>query len=139
MVRLVFASTPVELYTQVIDARQAIINMVAGKDDRLLVVVGPLDADASALHDLAEQLASIASTLSSELVIVLRADAAMRLATADQVNKGIRRARELLLELNSLGVPTAIAILLWSHREKIKSRHDRNGGPELKAISFFFR
>ena len=108
----VFEELPgnIATYTQVIDTRQAIINMVAGKDDRLLVVVGPAGAtaDLSALRALAAQLSSLSSSLSSELVIVLRADACMRLATADQVNKGIRRARELLLEINGLGVPTAI-------------------------------
>ena len=108
----VFEELPgnIATYTQVIDTRQAIINMVAGKDDRLLVVVGPAGAtaDLSALRALAAQLSSLSSSLSSELVIVLRADACMSLATADQVNKGIRRARELLLEINGLGVPTAI-------------------------------
>ena len=42
----VFEELPgnIATYTQVIDTRQAIINMVAGKDDRLLVVVGPAGA-----------------------------------------------------------------------------------------------
>ena len=108
----VFEELPgnIPTYTQVIDARQAIINMVSGKDDRLLVVIGPprLDADTAALRALAKDLAALSSSLASELVVVLRADAAMALASADQVNKGIRQARELLLELNGLGIPTAI-------------------------------
>ena len=77
----VFEELPgsISIYSQVIDVRQAIINMVSGKDDRLLVVVGPPgpDADAATLRALATELAALSSSLSSELVVVLRADAAM--------------------------------------------------------------
>ena len=112
----VFEELPgdVSVYSQVIDTRQAVANMLSGSDDRLLVVVGlPRAAnDVGGLKLLAEALASVSPGLRADLVIVLAADAVV---TQDQagdgsylINRGIRESREHMLQLNKLGVPTAI-------------------------------
>ena len=100
------------VYSQVIDAREAIDNILSGKDDRLIVVVGPQrsSADTGMLMALAAELRMV--DYSSELLIVLQADSVTRYEPqADgsyQINRGIRKAREVLMELNGLGLPTAI-------------------------------
>ena len=112
----VFEELPgdVSVYSQVIDTRQAVANMLAGSDDRLLVVVGlPRVAnDVGGLKLLAEALASVAPGLRADLVIVLAADAVVTQDPAGDgsylINRGIRESREHMLQLNKLGVPTAI-------------------------------
>jgi len=110
----VFEDVPgdIGVYSQVIDARSAVDNMVSGADDRLLVVVGPprSSTDVEALNALAAEIKKL--DYSSELLFVLQADAVTRhepLADGSyQINQGLRKARQQLLALNKMGIPTAL-------------------------------
>ena len=112
----VFEELPgdVNIYTQVIDTRHAVANMLCGSDDRLLVVIGlPRNSnDIAGLKLIAGTLADLASTIRADLVIAIAADAAMSQDPAGDgsclVNRGIRESRELMLEFNRIGVPTAL-------------------------------
>ena len=112
----VFEDLPGDLpvYLQVVDTRNAVTNMVSGRDDRLLVVVGlPRDSsDEAGLKMLADALKSLAPSFRADLIVVLSADATMTHDPAAdgsfQINRGIRQSREHVLRLNRLGLPTAI-------------------------------
>ena len=97
-------------YHQVVEARQQILNIISGADDRLLVVLGPpADCEPAALTELATQLQALKPKLEKELCLVVLADAALQPEgpEAVQINRGLRQARELLLQINRLGLPTA--------------------------------
>ena len=103
------------VYSQVIDSRQAINSMLAGSDDRLLVTIGlsRQSHDKAALSQLADELASLTADFRGELLIILQADAAMSPdpSTEEEAynfNRAVRQSRELMLELNRLGLPTAV-------------------------------
>jgi len=104
----------VQVYHRVIDTRQILDNMMAGCDDRLLVVIGPsaVAGGAEKLRAIGETMAKLSSKMSRDLVLVLQADAAMGHAPNPdgtyQINRGIRQSRELLLQINKLGLPTAV-------------------------------
>ena len=111
----VFEDVPgdVDVYSQVIDSRQAIDNMLVSRDDdRLLVVVGlpRSSADVEALSALASQLKML--DYSDELLFVLQGDALTHHEPQEdgsyQINQGLRKAREELLSLNRLGISTAL-------------------------------
>ena len=71
----VFEDLPGDLpvYLQVVDTRNAVTNMVSGRDDRLLVVVGlPRDSsDEAGLKMLADALKSLAPSFRADLIVVL--------------------------------------------------------------------
>ena len=97
-------------YHQVVEARQQILNIISGADDRLLVVLGPpADCEPAALTELATQLQALKPKLEKELLLIVLADAALQPegTEAVQINRGLRQARELLLQINRLGLPTA--------------------------------
>ena len=108
----------ISVYSQVIDARAAVTAIAADRrdvDDRLLVVVGPPreSRDASGLKALGEELAQLSLELKGDILIMLMADPAMNLSSesgsgSHSVNRKMRNARETLLELNRLGLPTAV-------------------------------
>jgi 3-deoxy-7-phosphoheptulonate synthase len=106
--------------------RQRIGDILHGRDDRLVVVAGPCSihdfdaalAYAALLHPLAEQL-------SGELVVVMRVYFEKprttvgwkgfindpRLDDSFRINEGLRRARELLLAINALGLAAGTEFL----------------------------
>ena len=108
----VFEDLPgdVEVYTRVVDTRQVIDNMMAGCDDRLLVIVGL--AEGHDIRALATALSGLSDKLATDLVLVLQCDQGMTHDPANDgsyhANRGIRASRELLLEINRLGLPTAV-------------------------------
>ena len=105
-----FAPGDMPTYHQVVDTRQQILDIVNGTDDRLLVVLGPpAGCKPQALTELAGQLSLCKPKLQKELLLVVLADAALQPegSEAVQINRGLRQARELLLEINRLGLPTA--------------------------------
>jgi len=106
----------------VFDARQATHNILTGKDDRLLVVIGPCSIhDTKAAMEYANRLTAIRDELKGELEIVMRVYFEKPRTTVGwkgmindpymdnscQLNDGLRLARELLLNVNELGLPTA--------------------------------
>ena len=110
----------------VYSARNAIHRILHGADDRLLVVVGPCSIhDPAAARDYAAQLAAVKDRFDGELVIAMRVYFEKprttvgwkglindpRLDGSFRINEGLRTARELLLDIAMLGLPTATEYL----------------------------
>jgi 3-deoxy-7-phosphoheptulonate synthase len=110
----------------VADARLAISSIIEGRDRRLVVIVGPCSIhDITAARDYADRLKRLAERFATSLVIVMRAyfekprtvvgwKGLINDPDLDQsyhVNKGLRLARQLLLDVNNLGLPTASEFL----------------------------
>ncbi|MGQ0483011.1 MAG: 3-deoxy-7-phosphoheptulonate synthase [Pseudonocardia sp.] len=107
-------------------ARAEITDVLDGRDDRLLVVVGPCSIhDRDAALDYAARLAGVRDELDDRLVIVMRAYFEKPRTTLGwkglindpdldgsyAVNKGLRLARSLLLEVTELGLPVGCEFL----------------------------
>ena len=108
------------------DTRQAIHRILHGADDRLLVITGPCSIhDVNAAKEYAQRLKAVKDALSGELVIVMRVYFEKPRTTVGwkglindpkldgsfSINEGIRIARELLLELNEMGMPAGCEFL----------------------------
>ncbi|MFB9126145.1 3-deoxy-7-phosphoheptulonate synthase [Paraburkholderia dipogonis] len=107
-------------------ARVAIRNILLGESDKLLVVVGPCSIhEPKAALDYARRLASLRTTLGSDLEIVMRAYFEKprtclgwkgfvndpHLNESYDIEAGLRLARQLLLEITALGLPVATEFL----------------------------
>ena len=106
--------------------RQAIGAVLHGRCDRLVVVVGPcsIHDHAQAMH-YARLLKPLADDLADELIVVMRVYFEKprttvgwkgyindpRLDGSFRINEGLRRARELLLEISALGLPAGTEFL----------------------------
>jgi len=102
-------------------ARAELHRVLNGESDKLLVLVGPsLVDDQAACMEFAARLSVLAAEVQQELLVVMRvqlmAEAGaswpgiVKDPTSDgafHINKGLRLARELLLQVNQLGLPTA--------------------------------
>jgi 3-deoxy-7-phosphoheptulonate synthase len=112
--------------TTVFQARAAIHRILHGADDRLLIVVGPCSIhDPKAALDYAQRLAEVNTRLADDLVIVMRVYFEKprttigwkglindpRLDGSFRINEGLRTARELLLDIADIGLPTATEFL----------------------------
>lgn len=110
----------------VYDTRQAIQNILSGRDDRLLVVVGPCSIhDPKAAREYAERLKEQITHFSEDLLIVMRVYFEKPRTTVGwkglindpnldesfEINKGLGLARSLLLDVNNMGVPCATEFL----------------------------
>ncbi len=110
----------------VLDTRTAIHKILHGKDDRLLVVIGPCSVhDPDAAREYAARLQKQCVRLNDALLIVMRVYFEKPRTTVGwkglindpdldgsfQINKGLRTARQLLLDINNLGVPAATEFL----------------------------
>jgi len=106
--------------------RSAIHDILTKTDDRLLVVAGPCSIhDPTAARDYAARLAEQRQRLGTALEIVMRVYFEKPrtsigwkglindpdLDGSFQINKGLRTARELLLEINELGLPAGTEFL----------------------------
>jgi 3-deoxy-7-phosphoheptulonate synthase len=107
-------------------ARQDIHKILFGLDDRLVVVVGPCSIhDPVAAHEYARLLKSVMDELKDDLMIVMRVYFEKPRTTVGwkglindpdldssfNINKGLRIARRLLLDVNEVGVPAATEYL----------------------------
>ena len=107
-------------------ARSAISDVLNKRDPRLLVVVGPCSIhDPDAARDYGRRLKDLADELSDDLLIIMRAyfekpRTALGwkglindpdLNDTFQIDRGLRIARSLLLELSELGLPLATEAL----------------------------
>lgn len=107
-------------------ARQDVHKILVGLDDRLVVVVGPCSIhDPIAAHEYARLLKGIKDELEDDLVIVMRVYFEKPRTTVGwkglindpdldssfNINKGLRIARRLLLDVNEAGVPAATEYL----------------------------
>ncbi len=108
------------------ETRQSIHRILHGMDDRLLVVIGPCSIhDPLAAMEYARRLAAERERLRDDLEIVMRVYFEKPRTTVGwkglindpdmddsfQINKGLRTARELLLEINDLGLPAGTEFL----------------------------
>jgi 3-deoxy-7-phosphoheptulonate synthase len=115
-----------QVVATVFQARQEINEILAGRDRRLLVVVGPCSIhDPDAAREYAGRLKSAIAELSAELRIVMRVYFEKPRTTVgwkglindphlDQsykINDGLRLARRLLLDLGEMGVPAGTEFL----------------------------
>lgn len=106
--------------------RGAISDMIHGRDERRLAIVGPCSIhDPIAALEYAERLKAIADEVKERVLLVMRAYFEKPRTTVGwkgfindpdldqtyQVNKGLRRARKLLLDINEMGVPTGSEFL----------------------------
>jgi 3-deoxy-7-phosphoheptulonate synthase len=107
-------------------ARHAIHDILSGADDRLVAVVGPCSVhDPAAALDYAGRLAALRHHLRGHLEIVMRVYFEKPRTTVGwkglindpdldgsfQIDKGLRTARKLLLEINRLGLPAGCEFL----------------------------
>ncbi|OBB58083.1 3-deoxy-7-phosphoheptulonate synthase [Mycobacterium sp. 852013-51886_SCH5428379] len=110
----------------VADHRNRIADILAGRDDRLLVVVGPCSVhDPVAAVDYAARLAAVADRLSDRLEIVMRVYFEKPRTTIGwkglindpgmdgsfDVARGLRVARRLLLDIIDIGLPVGCEFL----------------------------
>ncbi len=109
-----------------LQARTEIHNILTGRDDRLLVVVGPCSIhDPVAAKEYARLLKGLKDETLDDLMIVMRVYFEKPRTTVGwkglindpdidssfNINKGLRVARQLLLDVNTLGVPAATEYL----------------------------
>lgn len=110
----------------VIASRAAIHNILHGKDDRLLVVIGPCSIhDPKAALDYADRLAALRKQHADTLEIVMRVYFEKprtvvgwkglindpNLDGSFEINNGLRIGRSLLVDINSRGLPAACEFL----------------------------
>ena len=118
------AGTPVE--TLISDTRQSIHNIMNGSDDRLLVVIGPCSIhDPAAAVVYARKLADERKKYAGTLEIVMRVYFEKPRTTVGwkglindpyldetfRIDEGLRIARQLLIEINRMGVPAGSEFL----------------------------
>ncbi len=114
------AGTPVEQLVG--DTRQAVRRILQGQDDRLLVIIGPCSIhDPAAALEYARRLLTERSRFADTLEVVMRVYFEKPRTTVGwkglindpyldesyRIHEGLRIARQLLLEINRLGVPAA--------------------------------
>ncbi len=120
-----FAITDVAAKT-VAETRQAIHRILHGADDRLLAIVGPCSIhDVKAAKEYAVRLKDYADKVSADLLIVMRVYFEKPRTTVGwkglindpkldgsfNINEGLRVARQLLLEVNTMGMPVGCEFL----------------------------
>ena len=107
-------------------ARHAIQRILEGEDDRVLAVVGPCSIhDVDAALEYASRLVKLSTELKRELLIVMRVYFEKprtivgwkglindpNLDGSFEINRGLRLARKLLLDVNELGIPAGTEFL----------------------------
>ncbi len=110
----------------IIAARNAIHHILSDQDDRLLVIIGPCSIhDPEAALAYANKLKQYQQQLAGDLLIVMRVYFEKPRTTIGwkglindpdldgsyHINKGVRTARKLLIDINNLGMPAATEYL----------------------------
>jgi 3-deoxy-7-phosphoheptulonate synthase len=110
----------------VASARRQVADVLAGADDRLVVVVGPCSIhDPAAAEEYAGRLHALAARLSGDLCVIMRVYFEKPRSTVGwkglindpdldgtfHINKGLRAARGLLARLTARGLPCATEFL----------------------------
>ncbi len=111
---------------QIAASRRAIARILAGTDDRLLVVVGPCSIhDPAAAVEYAEQLRAVASAQADDLLIAMRVYFEKPRTVTGwkglindpdrdggyEINRGLQLARRLMLDVTALGLPIGTEFL----------------------------
>jgi 3-deoxy-7-phosphoheptulonate synthase len=112
--------------TTVAESREALTRVLRQQDDRLVVVVGPCSIhDTKAAVEYAQRLLPLRERYADQLVITMRSYFEKPrtsvgwkglindpdLDESFHINKGLRLARQLLVDLNDMGLPTASEFL----------------------------
>jgi 3-deoxy-7-phosphoheptulonate synthase len=107
-------------------ARRAFSNILHGADDRAAVIVGPCSIhDPKAAMEYAERLVAMRKRLAGDLEIIMRVYFEKPRTTVGwkglindpdldgsfNIDKGLRTARSLLLDINAMGLPAAVEFL----------------------------
>jgi 3-deoxy-7-phosphoheptulonate synthase len=107
-------------------ARAAICNSLDGKDERIVVITGPCSIhDVQSAVEYAERLKKLADRYKGQLILVMRTYFEKPrtvvgwkglindpdLDESYHINKGLRLARKLLLDVNEMGLPCASEFL----------------------------
>jgi len=115
-----------EMSKTVHDTRQAIHHILHGRDDRLLLVIGPCSIhDPAAALDYASNLRKLADKVADSLLLVMRVYFEKPRTTVGwkglindpmldgtfQINTGLRMARSLLRDINAIGLPAGTEFL----------------------------
>ncbi|KAK2075233.1 hypothetical protein P8C59_009378 [Phyllachora maydis] len=110
----------------VVKGRQGAAAAIMGRDDRLLVIVGPCSIhDPAAAVEYAGRLRALADRLAADLLVVMRAYLEKPRTTVGwkglindpdidetfRINKGLRVARQMFRDLAAAGVPLASEML----------------------------
>jgi len=110
----------------ILQARNDVHKVLAGEDDRLVVVVGPCSIhDTKAAQEYAGLLKAVKDAHKNDLIIIMRVYFEKPRTTVGwkglindpdinnsfNINKGLRVARQLLLDINHLGIPAATEYL----------------------------
>lgn len=113
-------------HATVLAGRKTVQNILTGKDERMLVVVGPCSIhDIDGAHDYAKRLASLRHELSDVFSIVMRTYFEKPRTTvgwkglindpnldgSTDMDRGLHLARQLLVDVAELGLPTATEFL----------------------------
>ena len=116
--------TPVEKLVS--DTRKAIRKIIHGKDDRMLVIIGPCSIhDPAAAIEYSRKLLALREQYADTLEIVMRVYFEKPRTTVGwkglindpymdesyKIDEGLRMARQLLLEINRMGMPAASEFL----------------------------
>jgi 3-deoxy-7-phosphoheptulonate synthase len=117
---------PPPVQTLVEKTRAEIADILHGRDDRLVLIVGPCSIhDHDQAIEYARKLKTAADTYKDDLLIVMRVYFEKprttvgwkgyindpRLDGSFRINEGLRLARQLLLDINGLGLSTATEFL----------------------------
>ena len=115
-----------QLQGRVASHRRQVADVIQGRDDRLLVIVGPCSIhDEDAALEYGERLAQVAAELDDRLLIVMRAYLEKPRTTVGwkgllydpqrdgsaALEQGLERSRRLLMRLADLGLPLATEAL----------------------------
>lgn len=110
----------------VVFSRQAIANILSGKDPRKIIIIGPCSIhDPQSALEYAQKLQVLAKEVSETLLIVMRTYFEKprttigwkgfindpKLDNSFQMNEGLRLARKLLIEITEQGMPVATEAL----------------------------
>ncbi|KAI1468972.1 3-deoxy-7-phosphoheptulonate synthase [Daldinia caldariorum] len=110
----------------VVKGRRDAVSIIMGRNDRLLVVVGPCSIhDPAMAHEYAQRLKKLSEKLSNDLCIIMRAYLEKPRTTVGwkglindpdidnsfKINKGLRISRQMFSDLTNTGVPIASEML----------------------------
>ena len=113
-------------HQSVLSGRQQIQDILEGRDQRLMVIVGPCSIhDERAALEYAERLARLAEDVKDRLLIVMRVYFEKPRTTVGwkglvydpnldgsfRISEGLHRARQLLLDVTGMGLPAATEFL----------------------------
>lgn len=115
-----------DTHLKIVEWRKTVSNIINGKDNRIIVVVGPCSIhDPIAAIEYAKYLVKMKKQFKNELFIIMRVYFEKPRTTVGwkglindpnlndtfMINKGLEVARKLLIEINELGIPVGCEFL----------------------------